>query len=55
MEKITLEQSIKDLQQAKENVRWLLDHLDGGSVDMHGIEYWAGRVERLHTLIKNSL
>jgi len=35
-------------------MRWLLDNLDG-SVDFHGLEYWAGRVERLHTLIKNSL
>lgn len=51
---ITLESTIKDLEVAKENVAWLLENADG-NVDFHGIEYWAGRVERLRELIKNSL
>jgi hypothetical protein len=42
------------LQQAKENVRWLLDH-DAGLVDMHGLQYWAGVVERLRREIKAAL
>jgi hypothetical protein len=34
------------LETAKRNVRWLLDH-PMGLVDMHGLAYWAGVVERL--------
>ena len=34
------------LKTAKENVQWLLDHRNG-LVDMHGLVYWAGEVERL--------
>lgn len=52
--KLTIESSVKELEVAKENVRWLLEHPDS-LVDMHGIEYWAGRIERLRELIKNSL
>ena len=51
---IMVENTVKDLAQAKKNVLWLLENADG-SVDMHGLEYWAGRVERLRTLLKNSL
>jgi len=36
---------------AKKNVVWLLDHPDG-LVDMHGIKYWAGVIERLREEIK---
>lgn len=42
------------LQKAKENVRWLLDH-EAGLIDMKGLAYWAGEVERLREEIKKSL
>ena len=45
---------LEELQKAKDNVRWLLDHSDG-LVDMHGLVYWAGVVERLRTEIKETL
>ena len=51
---ITLESKLEELEKAKENTQWLLDHSEG-LVDMHGLEYWAGRVESLRQLIKNSL
>jgi hypothetical protein len=43
-----------ELTKAKDAVRWLLDH-PNGSVDFHGIAYWAGRVETLRREIKASL
>jgi len=42
---------LEELKKAKENVRWLLDH-ESGSVDMHGLVYWAEVVERLRKEIK---
>lgn len=45
---------IEQLQEAKRNVLWLLDNADG-LVDMHGLVYWAGVVERLRTEVKRSL
>ena len=39
---------------AKKNVKWLLDNGEG-SVDMHGITYWAEQVEVLRTEIKSKL
>ena len=39
------------LQYAKKAVVWLLEH-ENGSVDFHGLTYWAGEVERLRTEIK---
>ena len=42
------------LEKAKSNVRWLLDNAEG-LADMHGIEYWAGVVERLRKEIKEKL
>ena len=42
------------LEKAKSNVRWLLDNAEG-LADMHGIEYWAGVVERLRKEIKTKL
>jgi hypothetical protein len=42
---------IEELETAKRNVRWLLDHPDG-LVDMHGLEYWAGRVVALRAKIR---
>jgi hypothetical protein len=53
MEKPTLQDKLLELEQAKINTTWLLDH--DGLVDMHGLKYWAGRVESLRELIKNSL
>ena len=43
--------TLERLLQAKENVRWLLDH-ESGLVDMHGLAYWAGVVERLRKELK---
>lgn len=39
---------LEDLKEAKGNVIWLLDH-PRGLVDMHGLAYWALRVESLRT------
>lgn len=41
------------LETAKRNVRWLLDH-STGLVDMHGLTYWAGVVERLREELRNA-
>lgn len=45
---------LEDLAEAKRNVRWLLDHANG-LVNMHGLEYWAGKVERLRAKIREAL
>ena len=42
------------LEDAKRNVRYLLDH-PTASVDFHGLAYWAGVVERLRDEIRQSL
>ena len=42
------------LQKAKENVHWLVDH-ENGLVDMHGLSYWAGEVDRLRAEVRESL
>ena len=42
------------LDMAKANVRWLLDH-ESGLADMHGLAYWAGVVERLRGEIRAAL
>ena len=42
------------LQYAKKAVITLVES-DGKLVDMHGLTYWAGVVERLRTEIKNKL
>lgn len=44
----------EELQKAKKAVQWLLDN-EGGLVDMHGLSYWAGEVERLRKEIKKLL
>lgn len=49
-----MENKFKELEKAKENVKWLLDNCDG-KVDMYGLEYWAGVVERLRKEIKEML
>jgi hypothetical protein len=41
------------LKEAKEAVTWLL--LNDGLVDMKGIVYWSGVVERLRTEIKEAI
>jgi len=43
-----------DLQAARKNVQTLLDE-PNASIDMHGIKYWAGEVERLREVIKDNL
>jgi hypothetical protein len=45
---------IEKLNTAKRNVSWLLDH-ESGLVDMHGLAYWAGVVERLRETVRASL
>jgi hypothetical protein len=49
-----LSEQMEKLEYAKGAVAWLLSHAEG-LVDMHGIAYWAGVVERLRTEIKNAL
>jgi len=44
---------LAELATAKRNVLWLLDHADG-LVDMHGLTYWAGCVERLRAEIRKA-
>lgn len=48
------EERMHDLMVAKENVSYLLGNADA-LVDMHGIGYWACRVERLRKEIKEDL
>jgi len=45
---------VEQLEEAKANVLWLLDH-PNGLADMHGIRYWAGRVEVLREEIREHL
>ena len=49
-----METKIKELEYAKKAVLVCLEH-DGTLVDMHGLEYWAGVVERLRKEIKDML
>lgn len=44
----------EELEKAKSNVRWLLDNRTG-LVDMHGLVYWAGEVERLRHEVEGRL
>lgn len=48
------EDLLKELMKAKENVSYLLGNADA-LVDMHGLAYWACRVERLRKDIKEML
>lgn len=41
-----MKEKLERLEKAKDAVHWLLENPDG-LVDMHGIAYWAGEVERL--------
>lgn len=45
---------LEELQKAKENVRWLLDH-ESGLVDFHDLVYWSEVVVRLRKQIKETL
>jgi len=45
---------LEKLEYAKKSVTWLLEN-ESGLVDMHGLSYWAGEVERLRNEIKKSL
>ena len=47
MERTTIEK----LEYAKKSVIWLVEHASG-SVDFHGLTYWAGEVERLRAEIQ---
>jgi hypothetical protein len=45
---------LENLRIAKNNVFWLLEN-PNGSIDMHGLVYWAEVVERLRKDIRNNL
>lgn len=45
---------VEKLQYAKKSVIWLVENSEG-SVDFHGLTYWAGEVERLRAEIKKLL
>ena len=45
---------IKKLEYAKDAVKYTLEN-ENGSVDFHGLSYWAGVVERLRSEIKKQL
>jgi hypothetical protein len=45
---------IEKLQYAKNSVIWLVEH-ENGSVDFHGLSYWAQEVERLRVEVKKLL
>lgn len=48
-----IEKKVHELETAKKNVAWLLKH--DGLVDMHGIVYWAGRVEAARQAINEGI
>ena len=48
------EQRMHELMKAKANVSYLLGNADA-LVDMHGLGYWACKVERLRKEIKEDL
>lgn len=54
METKNLTELVEELEYAKKAVKDMLEE-DGVSVDMHGLEYWAGRVESLREEIKERL
>lgn len=54
MEKKNIVELVEELEYAKNAVRTMLEE-DGVSVDMHGLEYWAGVVVRLRKEIKELL
>ena len=50
----TIVEVATELEQAKDAVRFCLEH-ESGMVDMHGLEYWAGVVERRRKEIKEMI
>ena len=50
----TIVEVATELEKAKDAVRFCLEH-DSGLVDMHGLEYWAGVVERRRKEIKEMI
>lgn len=42
------------LEYAREAVRWLLDH-PTGTVDFHGLVYWATRVDLLREELREAI
>ena len=53
-EKTELQKKIEELEEAKKNTLFCLNHSDG-LAGMHGLAYWAGVVERLREEIKHNL
>ena len=47
-------EKFKELMQAKENCQFCLDNATG-DVDMHGLVYWAERVEKLRQEVADML
>ena len=50
----TIVEVATELEKAKEAVRFCLEH-ESSLVDMHGLEYWAGVVERRRKEIKEMI
>ena len=50
----TIVEVATELEKAKDAVRFCLEH-DSGLVDMHGLSYWAGVVERHRKEIKEMI
>ena len=50
----TIVEVATELKQAKDAVRFCLEH-ESGLVDMHGLEYWAGVVERRRIEIRKMI
>ena len=50
----TIVELATELEKAKDAVRFCLEH-ESGLVDMHGLEYWAGVVERRRKEIKEMI
>ena len=50
----TIVEVATELEKAKDAVRFCLEH-ESGLVDMHGLEYWSGVVERRRIEIKKMI
>ena len=49
-----MDELLDKLDYAKKAVIWLVEHASG-SVDFHGLSYWAKEVERLRSEVKKLL
>lgn len=47
-------EKFKELMEAKHNCQFCLDHVTG-DVDLHGLVYWAERVEKLRQEVAEML